>query len=90
MRFEDWTFREAEVRLAEHSDLWRALGLERVPDHATLYRLMPRVTDVTLGEVLVAVATRLTPKRRGRKLKKAVVQAARRGRTTAARPCGRW
>jgi hypothetical protein len=31
MRFEDWTFREAEVRLAEHSDLRRALGLERVP-----------------------------------------------------------
>src|SRR5215210_7313733 len=26
MRFEDWTFREAEVRLAEHSDLRRAGG----------------------------------------------------------------
>ncbi len=29
MRFEDWTFREAEVRLAEHSDLRWALGLDR-------------------------------------------------------------
>lgn len=73
MRFEDWTFREAEVRLAEHSDLRRALGLERVPDHTTLYRFMRRVTDETLDEVLIAVATRLAPRRRGRKRKKAVV-----------------
>ena len=73
MRFEDWTFREAEVRLAEHSDLRRALDLERVPDHTTLYRFMRRVTDEMLDEVLVAVATRLVPRRRGRKRKKAVV-----------------
>jgi IS5 family transposase len=73
MRFEDWTFREAEVRLAEHSDLRRALGLERVPDHTTLYRFMRRVTDETLDEVLIAVASRLVPRRRGRKPKKAVV-----------------
>jgi Transposase DDE domain/Transposase domain (DUF772) len=73
MRFEDWTFREAEVRLAEHSDLRRALGLGRVPDHTTLYRFMRRVTDETLDEVLVAVAARLVPRRRGRKRKKAVV-----------------
>jgi len=73
MRFEDWTFREAEVRLSEHSDLRRALGLERVPDHTTLYRFMRRVTDETLDEVLTAVAQRLVPRRRGRKRKKAVV-----------------
>ncbi len=73
MRFEDWTFREAEVRLAEHSDLRRALGLERVPGHTTLYRFMRRVTDETLDEVLAAVATRLVPRRRGRKRQKAVV-----------------
>jgi hypothetical protein len=73
MRFEDWTFREAEVRLAEHSDLRRALGLERVPDHTTLYRFMRRVTDEMLNEVLGAVATRLVPRRRGRKRQKAVV-----------------
>jgi hypothetical protein len=70
MRFEDWTFREAEVRLAEHSDLRTALGLERVPDHTTLYRFMRRVIDETLDKVLVAVATRLMPRRRGRKRKK--------------------
>ena len=73
MRSEDWTFREAEVRPAEHSDLRRALGVERVPDHATLYCLMRRVTDEMLGEVLTAVATRPTPRRRGRKRKKAAV-----------------
>jgi len=64
MRFEDWTFREAEVRLAEHSDLRRALGLESAPDHTTLYRFMRRVTDEMLDEVLTAVAQRLVPRRR--------------------------
>src|SRR5919202_1610275 len=73
VRFEDWTFREAEVRLAEHSDLRDALGLERAPDHTTLYRFMRRVTDEVLDSVLIAVAQRLTPGRRGRKRKKAVV-----------------
>ena len=33
MRYEGWTFREAEVRLAEHSELRRALGLRSVPDY---------------------------------------------------------
>jgi hypothetical protein len=73
MRFEDWTFREAEVRLAEHSDLRAALGLERAPDHTTLYRFMRRVTDEVLDQVLFAVAQRLVPRRRGRKRKKATV-----------------
>jgi hypothetical protein len=73
MRFEDWTFSEAEVRLAEHSDLRGALGLERARDHTTLYRFMRRASDEVLDEVLVAIATRLTPRRRGRKRKKAMV-----------------
>ena len=38
MRFEDWTHRETEVRVAEHQELRRPLGLERVPDHTTIYR----------------------------------------------------
>jgi hypothetical protein len=71
MRFEDWTFREAEVRLAEHSDLREALGLERAPDHTTLYRFMRRVSDEVLDEVLITVATR--PRRRGRQRKRAIV-----------------
>jgi hypothetical protein len=32
MRDEDWTFRETGVRVAEHRELRRALGLNRVPD----------------------------------------------------------
>src|SRR5258707_15689661 len=37
MRFEDWTFREAEVRLREHRELREALQLPSVPDYTTLY-----------------------------------------------------
>jgi hypothetical protein len=32
MRYEDWTFREAEVRLGEHRELRQVLGLVRVPE----------------------------------------------------------
>lgn len=59
MRYEDWTFREAEVRLAEHSDLRAALGLEIVPDHTTLYRFMRRLDASTLQRFLVAVVNRM-------------------------------
>ena len=45
MRYEDWTFREAEVRLAEHSELRRALGLCSVPDYTTLYRFLRRLDE---------------------------------------------
>lgn len=38
MRYEDWTFREAEVRLQEHSELRLALGLKQTPDYTTFYR----------------------------------------------------
>jgi hypothetical protein len=36
MRYEDWTFREAEVRLREHSELRAALRLSSVPDYTTV------------------------------------------------------
>src|SRR5207237_8297804 len=50
MRYEDWTFRAAEVRLAEHRELRRALQLQAVPDYSTLFasccewksKLLPR------------------------------------------------
>src|SRR6202047_1858527 len=38
MRYEDWTFREAEVRLREHHELRAALKLRAVPAYTTLYR----------------------------------------------------
>src|ERR1700674_4420857 len=44
MRYEDWTFREAEVRLGEHRELRQALGLVSVPDFTTLYRFLQRLT----------------------------------------------
>ena len=37
MRYEDWTLRKTEVRLAEHRELRSALGLRKAPDHTTLY-----------------------------------------------------
>jgi hypothetical protein len=40
MRYEDWTFREAEVRRCEHRELREALQLRCVPDHTTLYRFL--------------------------------------------------
>src|SRR5216684_1296212 len=35
MRYEDWTFREAEVRLREHHELRAVLQLPAVPDYTT-------------------------------------------------------
>ena len=60
MRYEDWTFREAEVRLAEHGELRAALSLDHAPDDPTLYRFL-RWLDEVLEEVLSAVVRRLVP-----------------------------
>ena len=45
MRYEDWTFREVEVRLAEHRELREALGLRQVVDYTTLYRFLRRFDE---------------------------------------------
>jgi hypothetical protein len=60
MRYEDWTFREAEVRLLEHSELRAALGLSRVPDYTALYRFMRRLDKDAVDRAL-AEAARLVP-----------------------------
>jgi hypothetical protein len=60
MRYEDWTFREAEVRLAEHTELRRALGLRQVPDYTTVYRFLRRLDEAALEQTLNAVVHRLT------------------------------
>jgi hypothetical protein len=36
MRYEDWTFREAEVRLREHAEWCAVLRLSSVPDYRTV------------------------------------------------------
>jgi hypothetical protein len=52
MRYEDWTFREAQVRLREHGELRQALGWESVPDFTTLYRFLRRGDERTLARAL--------------------------------------
>jgi hypothetical protein len=52
MRYEDWTLRKTEVRLAEHGELRNALGLRKAPDHTTLYRFLRRLDERALIAVL--------------------------------------
>lgn len=52
MRYEDWTLRKAEVRLAEHRELRDALGLHKAPDHTTLYRFLRRLDERALATAL--------------------------------------
>src|SRR5260370_14848454 len=48
MRYEDWTFREAETRLREHQELRATLHLQAVPDYTTLYRFFLPLQEHTL------------------------------------------
>jgi hypothetical protein len=70
MRYEDWTFRETEVRLREHSELRKVLQLQRVPDYTTLYRFLKRLDDQTIDQALGEAARRIgntgRPHRRAR------------------------
>jgi Transposase domain (DUF772) len=52
MRYEDWTLRKTEVRLAEHGELRSALGLGKAPDHTTLYRFLGRLDERALVAAL--------------------------------------
>jgi len=61
MRYEDWTYREAEVRLAERSELRRALRLRFVPDHTTLYRFLRRREEAAITRALNEVVPRMAP-----------------------------
>jgi hypothetical protein len=68
MRYEDWTFREAEVRLREHSELRAVLRLSRVPDYTTVYRFLQRLPDDTIEKALGESVRRLRrSSRRGRR-----------------------
>jgi hypothetical protein len=64
MRFEDWTFREAEVRLREHPELRAALQLQAVPDYTTVYRFLKRLQDDTVDRGLSETVRRLRRRRR--------------------------
>jgi len=65
MRYEDWTFREAEVRLGEHRELRQALGLASVPDFTTLYRFLKRLDDPSIDRAVGETVRRLRRARRG-------------------------
>jgi hypothetical protein len=59
MRYEDWTFRETEVRLGEHRELRQVLGLVSVPDFTTLYRFLQRLDDQTIDRAVGETVRRL-------------------------------
>jgi len=63
MRYEDWTFREAEVRLREHHELRAALHLPAVPDYTTLYRFLRRLEDDAVDRGLQETVRRLRRRR---------------------------
>src|SRR5260370_26784248 len=65
IRYADWTFREAEVRLREHSELRARLRLLNVPDHTTVYRFLRRLPDDTIVHVLGEAVRRLRRSSRG-------------------------
>jgi hypothetical protein len=71
MRYEDWTFREAEVRLREHHELRAVLKLPAVPDYTTLYRFLRRLEDDTVDRGLQETVRRLR-RRRSRPISAAI------------------
>jgi len=76
MRYEDWTFREAEVRLGEHRELRQALGLTSVPDFTTLYRFLQRLDDQSIDQAVGETVRRLRgTRRKGRRRARVGVDA---------------
>jgi hypothetical protein len=59
MRYADWTFRETEVHLSEHSALRLALHLETAPDYTTLYRFMRRLDASLIEQLLDATVAQM-------------------------------
>ena len=66
MRYEDWTFREAEAeaRPSEHAELRSALQLNSVPDYTTLYRLLARLDGHDVARVMDEFVRRMPGRRR--------------------------
>jgi hypothetical protein len=59
MRYEDWTFREAEVRLSEPAELRSALQLMSAPDYTTLYRFLTRLREEDVARALREIVRRM-------------------------------
>jgi hypothetical protein len=76
MRYEDWTFREAEVRLREHRELRQTLGLQSVPDFTTLYRFLDRLDGQAIDRAVGETVRRMGGwRRRGRRRARVAVDA---------------
>jgi hypothetical protein len=76
MRYEDWTFRETEVRLREHRELRQTLGLSRVPDFTTLYRFLQRLDEQTIHRAVGETVRRMRGSlRRGQRRARVAVDA---------------
>ena len=61
MRYEDWTFREAEV-LQQHSELHSALRLKPIPDYTTLSRFLLRLNPDDVARVMNEIVRRMPGK----------------------------
>lgn len=61
MRYEGWTLRKAEVRLAEHRELREALQLHKAPDYTTLHRFLNRLEEQVLVRALGESVRRAPP-----------------------------
>jgi hypothetical protein len=59
MRYEDWTFREAEVGLSEHREVRQTLRLSRVPDFTTLYRFLQRFDGPSIDRAVDETVRRM-------------------------------
>jgi len=59
MRYEDWTFREAEVRWGEHAELRSALALNSVPDFTTLYCFLARLDPADVARAMNEIVRRM-------------------------------
>ena len=75
MRYEDWTYREAEVRLREHAELRRALGLRSVPNYTTLYRFLKRLEEETIHQAVSEIGRRFSGTGRSRRRARVAVDA---------------
>lgn len=64
MRYEDCTFREAEVRFNEHTELRSVLKLNSVPDYTTLYRFLARLSEQDVARVMHETVLRMLGRRR--------------------------
>ncbi len=64
-RYEDGTFREAEVRLREHRELRLIPGVRSVPDFTTVYRFLKRLEGPTIERAVGETVRRMGGGQRG-------------------------